>query len=68
MVWAKFRFDAPWEGRWLGFVANNNGSHREPKFDNEDEHHYLHIGTLQTFSAQFHEWGQIQDISLRRVR
>ncbi len=49
------RLDAPWRGDWLGLVANNNGHRWEPKFDNEDEHHRLHIDILQTFLARLHE-------------
>ncbi len=50
-----------------GFVANDNGHHREAKFGNEDEHHHLHIDTLQTFLAQLHEWEQILNRSLKHV-
>jgi len=46
---------------------NNNGYHREPKFNNEDEHCCLHIGTLQTFLAQLHEREQIISRLLKGV-
>jgi hypothetical protein len=61
------QFDAPWKGGWLGLVANDNGHHREPKFDNEDEHRHLHINILKTFLAQFLEQEQILNRLLRHV-
>ncbi len=51
----------------MGLVANDNGHHREPKFDNEDEHRHFRIGTLQTFLARLHEEGQILDRLPRHV-
>jgi len=51
----------------LGLVANNNGHHREPKFDNENEHHCLDINTLQTFLVQFHKPEQILNRLLKHV-
>jgi hypothetical protein len=51
----------------LGLVANNNGHHQEPKFDNEDEHHHLHIDILQTFLAQLHEQERTLNKLLKRV-
>jgi hypothetical protein len=59
--------DAPWKGGWLGLITNDNGHHWEPKFDNEDEHHHLHIDIFQTFLAQFHEWEQISSRLLKHV-
>jgi len=47
--------NAPWKGGWLGLATNDNGHHREPKFDNEDEHRRFHIDTLQTFLVQLHK-------------
>ncbi len=51
----------------MGLVANDNGHHREPKFDNEDEHRHFHIDTFQTFMARLHEQEQILNRLLRRV-
>jgi hypothetical protein len=49
------RLNAPWKGGWLGLATNDNGHHREPKFDNEDEHRRFHIDTFQTFLVQLHK-------------
>ncbi len=67
MVQLSIQLDAPWKGGWLGLVTNDNGHHREPKFDNEDEHCHLHIDILQTFLARLHEQGQILNKLLRHV-
>ncbi len=55
MVQAEYLTQCSMETGWWGLIANNNGHHWEPKFDNENEHHDLHIYTLQTFLAQLHE-------------
>jgi hypothetical protein len=59
--------NAPWKGGWLGLVANDNGHHWEPKFDNENEHRHLHIDTFQTFLVQLHKQEQILNKLLRHV-
>ncbi len=62
------RLDIPWEGGWLGLIANDNGRHHwEPKFDNENKHYRLHINIFQIFLTQFHEQEQILNRSLKRV-
>ncbi len=48
-------FDAPWKAGWLSLAANDNGHHREPKFDNEDEHRRLHTDTFRTFLVRLHK-------------
>jgi hypothetical protein len=61
------QLDALWKRGWLGLVANDNGHHRERKFDNEDEHRHLHIDILQTFMAWLHKQEQILNRLLRCV-
>jgi len=61
------RLDAPWKGGWLDLTANDNSHHREPKFDNEDEHRHLHINIFQTFLVRFHKQEQILNRLLKHV-
>jgi hypothetical protein len=61
------RLDAPWKGGSLGLVANSNGHHWEPTFNNGDRHHHLHIDTLQTFLARLHEQKRILNRLLKHV-
>jgi len=51
----------------LALIANDNGHHREPTFDNGDEHHHLRIDALQTFMVRFHEQKQILNILLKHM-
>ncbi len=48
-------------------IDHNNGHHREPKFDSEDEHRHLHINIFQTFLAQLPEQEQIPNRLLRHA-
>ncbi len=51
----------------MGFATNDNGHHRELKFDNEDEHRRFHIDTFQTFLMWLHKQEQILNRLLRHV-
>jgi hypothetical protein len=55
MVRARYSARCSMERGWLGLTSNDNGHHKEPKFDNENEHRRLHIDTLQTFLVRFHK-------------
>ncbi len=67
--WCKLgiRLNAPWKGSWLGFATNDNGHHREPKFDNEDKRRRLHIDTFRTFLVRLHKQEKILNRLLRHV-
>jgi hypothetical protein len=67
MVRAKYSARCSREVGWSGLVANDNGHHREPMFDNGDGHHHLRTGTLQTFMARFHEQEQTLNKLLKHV-
>jgi hypothetical protein len=59
MVRAKYSAWCFMERGWLGFVTNDNGHHRESKFNNENERCHLHINTFQTFLMWLHEQEKI---------
>jgi len=61
------QFDDLWKGGWLDFIANDNGHHREFKFDNENEHSHLCINIFQTFWIRLHEQERILNRLLRHV-
>jgi len=59
MVRARYSARCSMGSGLIGPCTNDNGRHREPKFDNESEHRHFHIDTFRTFLAWLHEQEKI---------